>query len=81
MSTRTSKGGIDVRHDNGIIDEVVATGVDVHLEYMSDRQVWVKIGDVAFTLTAEARPMRIQMSANPDSEHWDLEETAPPGGG
>ncbi len=62
-----SKGGVEVRHDDKIIDEVVARGVDVHLEYLSYNMVWLKIGDVVITMSARARPFRVEATAEADT--------------
>jgi hypothetical protein len=42
---------IEIRNnDRGELDEIVARKVDVHLEYMDDGQVWMRIGDLMVDL-------------------------------
>ena len=50
MCTTTSAGGVEIRNAGDTIDEVVATGVNVHLEYMDDGAVFLSIGDVRMNL-------------------------------
>lgn len=48
-----SPSGVEVRYVRpGELDEVVASNADIHLEYMSERAIWIRVGDVTINLYA-----------------------------
>lgn len=54
----TSKAGVEVRvavypRRKPTLDEVVASGLPFHLEYMSNGHVWMQVGDVHVNLWSE----------------------------
>ena len=53
-------------NDKGELDEIVADKVDVHLEYMSDGHVWIRIGDLMVNLFTKRNA---KVCANYE---WDL---------
>lgn len=69
IESYVSSGGVEIRHNDGDIDEVVAENVHVHIEYMSDTCVWMRIGDVAFNFFTRRAVIR----ANADAEDDNVE--------
>lgn len=60
---------IEIRcNDAGELDEIVASKVDVHLEYMDDGHVWLRIGDLMVNLFTK-RNAKVH-----GNYEWDLSE-------
>lgn len=70
MSDRITRlhGGQPAAFDDEI-DEIVATGADVHLEMMSERSAWLRVGRDIFWIFA-ARPRSGLLLSVRYTERW-----------